>query len=135
MAVWATTHFPAAQTANLIIKHAHPWGTALFSLSLIANIYATSGIAYRIWSYERRLLRSQHEHSYTAYRRSFLPIAKIIIESGALNATFLIIYTAILDKRPLAIAILGDMAAPFVGVVFSLVSPLHACCDISYLNR
>jgi len=121
MAVWATTHYPKARTAVFIINNASNWGTALFSLSLVANIYATSGIAYRIWSYERRSLKSQRENSYVAYRRSFKPIARIIVESGALNATFLIVYTAILDKRPLAISIMGDMAAPFVGVVFSLV--------------
>ena len=93
----------------------------LFSLSLVANIYATCGIGYRIWSYEKLALKSQRNHTHEAYRRSLKPIARIVVESGALNAAYLVVYTAILDRRRGAVAIMGDVAAPFVGIVFSLV--------------
>ncbi|KAG5718184.1 hypothetical protein E4T56_gene18890 [Termitomyces sp. T112] len=115
MTIWATQH----RTAGMfILKTPWTYGTAIFTLSLVANAIATSLIAYRIWKNEGQFTLVANTR-----RGRLLPIARIIIESGLLNTAYLVVYITVLQvqKGKGSLPIVADMASPLVGIIFSLV--------------
>ncbi|KAG7095905.1 hypothetical protein E1B28_006592 [Marasmius oreades] len=126
MTIYATQH---AGSLTDILKHPWVYGTAIFTLSIIANGIATSLIAFRIWRNERKLVlpsvstKSTSGLSVISGRGSLLPIARILVESGALNTAYLIAYTIVLqvEEGQGSLPIVADMSTPLVGIIFSLV--------------
>ncbi|KAK7056366.1 hypothetical protein VNI00_002920 [Paramarasmius palmivorus] len=123
ISIWATQN---PEAGSFILKAPWTYGTVIFVMSLCANATSTALIAYRIWSNDRKFtsgLPSVGETSVISGRGRLLPIAKILIESGALNTAFLVTYTAVLQaqKRQGGLAVVADMSTPFIGIVFSLV--------------
>ncbi|KAK0435498.1 hypothetical protein EV421DRAFT_1835237 [Armillaria borealis] len=118
-AIWASLHPISA--ANIAILH-KPWifGTAIFSLSIVANIMSTTLIAYRIWLAESQLVAVGVSK---AGKHNALKVVRIVIESGALNTAHLVSYTIVLHlgKGKGALPIVANMASPLVGIIFSLV--------------
>ncbi|KAG7099804.1 hypothetical protein E1B28_001615 [Marasmius oreades] len=113
-----------------------PWasGAAMFTLSIVANGVANLLIAFRIWRNEREVIHHSTGSSRTAGRlpssvvwgrNSFFPIARIILESGALYTVFLIAFTIVLrretPRRQQSMPILANMITPLIGIIFSLV--------------
>ncbi|KAG7095908.1 hypothetical protein E1B28_006594 [Marasmius oreades] len=128
--IYATQHLEADFAISIVQQ---PWvyGSALFALSLVANGMATSLIAFRIWQSEKhlrkmhisRLALTWRSNDQTPRRKTLLPIALILIESGALNTAYLITYiiTLYVEKDAGGLPIVADMATPLVGIIFSLV--------------
>ncbi|KAF8883525.1 hypothetical protein BD779DRAFT_1744070 [Infundibulicybe gibba] len=96
----------------------HNMGFVIFSLSFAANTIATSLIAYKIWRADRQLRKTI---SMASARHSLLPIARIIIESGAINTAYLLTYVIILQSGSNGIEILASIVTPLVGVIFTMV--------------
>jgi len=115
---WASLH---PKPGAFLLENDEAWGTALFSLSLVANVYAVSLIAYRIWTVEKRQGGLKPTYSWAGGRQSLMPVARIVLESGALNAAYLITYIAILDSGSSALTVISDLASPLVGLIFSMV--------------
>ncbi|PBK80916.1 hypothetical protein ARMGADRAFT_1146951 [Armillaria gallica] len=113
--------YSLASGTNIAILH-KPWifGTAIFSLSIVANIMSTALIAYRIWLAESQLVAAGVSK---AGKHNALKVVRIFIESGALNTTHLVSYAIVLHlgKGKGALPIVAIMASPLVGIIFSLV--------------
>jgi len=110
--IWATQH-----VQDISIAAETSWGIAIFSLSIAANLYSTSLIAWRIWINERRIAHLKARSS----RTSLMPIVYIVVESGALNAAYLIAYMIVLQVGSHGIEIFAEFSTPFVGVIFCLM--------------
>ncbi|KAF4569917.1 hypothetical protein EYR40_008897 [Pleurotus pulmonarius] len=108
--IWATQHLKSVSIAGEA-----SWGTASFALSISANSYATCWIAYRLWENEKNFFGNGSR------RNSLMPVVLIIIESGALNAAYLIAYIAVLQSGSHGLEILAEFSTPFVGVIFTLM--------------
>ncbi|KAG6895235.1 hypothetical protein C0995_012987 [Termitomyces sp. Mi166 len=104
MTIWATQHRKAGM---FILKTPWTYGTAIFTLSLVANAIATSLVAYRIWMSERQFNRVANTR-----RGRLLPIARIVVESGLLNTAYLIVYITVLQvqKGKGSLPIVADMS-------------------------
>ncbi|KAI0675870.1 hypothetical protein C8Q78DRAFT_354923 [Trametes maxima] len=102
--MWAYTHLPD----QTIPSEAH-WLTVLFSLSLVANALATSLLAYRIWSIDRQLTGVLNVEFGDQSRLS--PIARIILESGLMNAAYLFVFVMTLEFGSQALEIMSEMVS------------------------
>ncbi|TDL17409.1 hypothetical protein BD410DRAFT_730062 [Rickenella mellea] len=113
--VWALRHI-----ASVTIKEESRWGYAIFALSLAANSIATSLLAYRIWAHEASI-NSVFAKGSIIYRFNNMFIVKIVLESGLINAAYLLTYTIILRSGSHALELFGSMSTPLVGIIFSTV--------------
>ncbi|KAF8883522.1 hypothetical protein BD779DRAFT_825736 [Infundibulicybe gibba] len=112
-AIWAVQH----PNFNLTVENnmAFP----VFSLSFAANGIATSLIAYKIWKADRQLKKTM---SIISTRRSLLPAARIIIESGAVNTAYLFIHMFVVySNDAFGVQIMASIASPLVGIIFTMV--------------
>lgn len=50
-----------------------------------------------MWAAERQFAKSQGSTALLFSRRSFKPVLEIIVQSGALNVAYLVVYIAVLD--------------------------------------
>ncbi|KAF4569920.1 hypothetical protein EYR36_009722 [Pleurotus pulmonarius] len=100
--IWATQHI-----ATVTHEGEFAWGIALMTLSIAANVYSTSMMGYRIWYNERHYIHDDENRK----RNSLMPILYIIIETGALNAAYLIAYIAVLQSGSQGVGFLAE----FVG--------------------
>ncbi|CDO72818.1 hypothetical protein BN946_scf185002.g3 [Trametes cinnabarina] len=98
--MWAYSHLPH----QTVLSEAK-WLTAFFSLSLGANAFATSMLAFRIWSVDRSM-RTVIEPG-RASRLS--PIVRIVLESGLLNAAYLFAYVMTLEFGSEGLEIMSEM--------------------------
>ncbi|KAI0675869.1 hypothetical protein C8Q78DRAFT_964526 [Trametes maxima] len=112
--MWAYTHLP-----NQTIPSEAHWLTVLFSLSLVANALATSLLAYRIWSIDRQLMDAVDRDIAGQSRLS--PIVRIVLESGVMNAAYLLVFVMTLEFGSQALEIISEMAVPLTGIIFSIV--------------
>ncbi|TDL17404.1 hypothetical protein BD410DRAFT_776178 [Rickenella mellea] len=114
-AIWSVRHI-----TSVAVKDESRWGYAIFTLSLAANSIATALLAYKIWAHETRVNAVLSEGSRTV-RFSNMVIVKIVLESGMLNAAYLVAYVAILRCGTHGLEILSLMFTPFVGIIFATV--------------
>ncbi|KDR76853.1 hypothetical protein GALMADRAFT_139719 [Galerina marginata CBS 339.88] len=116
--IWAVRHI-----SNVSIKAETGWGIAVFSLSLAANTISTSSIAFKIWQNEQKFSAAfkGYSHSSTRYRRSIMPVARIVAESGVINAAYLLVYTVILVNGTHALEIMANISTPLIGILFAMV--------------
>ncbi|KAF5327231.1 hypothetical protein D9619_004915 [Psilocybe cf. subviscida] len=108
---WVLTHHPFTT-----VKEQKSWIAGFITLSLSANAVATSLLAFRIWQVDHRA-RALIGTSTS----SLMPIVKILIESGALNAAYLLIYSVTLLSGTEAMELMAQVATPMSGIVFSIV--------------
>jgi len=114
--IWAVRHIASAS-----IKAETSWGIAVFALSLTANSIATGLIAYKIW-YSEHILREAvgaRGGSSSNSRSSLMPIVKLIIESGFMNAAYLLAYTIVLKSGSHGLEIMASIATPWIGIIFT----------------
>ncbi|KAA1475109.1 hypothetical protein DENSPDRAFT_409024 [Dentipellis sp. KUC8613] len=97
------------------IRSQSPWLTGLFTLSLGANAISTILLAGRIWQHDRATRRVIH-----VTESALTPILRIVIESGAMNATYLLVWTLTLATKSQALETMAEMAT----VMFALISTL-----------
>ncbi|KAI0674667.1 hypothetical protein C8Q78DRAFT_1067624 [Trametes maxima] len=109
--MWAYSHLP-----NQTVLSEAKWLKAFFALSLVANAFATSMLAYRIWSVDR-----QTKGGMESGASRLTPIVRIVLESGLINAAFLFVYVMTLEFGTQGLEIMSEMAVPMTGIVFSIV--------------
>ncbi|KAJ7750808.1 hypothetical protein B0H16DRAFT_1549167 [Mycena metata] len=115
--IWATRH-----VASISIIAEAKWGYAIFSLSLAANVIATSLIAYRIWQSERQIRHLVGSRSTrSSGSRSLTSVIRIIVETGAINAGYLLAYTFVLKSESHGLEIMASISTPLIGILFSMV--------------
>jgi len=109
--MWVFAHHPSTT-----VKQQKSWVAAIFTLSLCANAVATSLLAFRIWQVDRRTRAVLGTST-----SSLMPIVKILIESGAINAAYLFIYNVTLLSGSQALEFMAQVATPISGIIFSIV--------------
>ncbi|TDL17403.1 hypothetical protein BD410DRAFT_901490 [Rickenella mellea] len=114
-ALWAVRHI-----SSVTVKEESMWGYAIFSLSLAANSVATVLLAYKIWAHEARVHAVLSAGSRMA-RFSNMIVVKIVLETGAINAAYLISYIVIFRCGSYALYVLEFMSNPVLGIIFVTV--------------
>ncbi|KAF8589743.1 hypothetical protein K439DRAFT_1404748 [Ramaria rubella] len=109
--LWVFAHVPSAT-----LEQQKGFVSAIFLLSLSANALATSFLAFRIWGVHRRT-----KHHLTAKGSTLMPIFRIIIESGAMNAAYLFVYNLMVLIGSEALEFMASVASPISGIIFSIV--------------
>jgi len=109
--MWAYSHL-----ADQTILSEAKWLKSFFSLSLVANAFATSMLAYRIWSVDR-----ETKNALAANSSRLSPIVRIILESGIINAAYLFAYVMTLEFGSEGLEIMSEMSVPLTGIIFSIV--------------
>lgn len=102
------THFVRGAT---VYETAHKFITTFFVLTMVINIYCTSLISWRIYSTGRFL---------PAFG-NLVPVIVVIIESGAIYTSNLIIFLSAFLSHSNAQTIPLDLLTPVVGIVFCLI--------------
>ncbi|KAG7089810.1 hypothetical protein E1B28_011459 [Marasmius oreades] len=110
--MWAYSNLP-----NQTVLQESTWLKMLFALSLVANAVATSLLAYRIWSVNKRLQDMVTKES----ESSLTPVIRIILESGALNVAYLFAYVMAIGLSSQGLELISEMATPLTGIIFSTV--------------
>ncbi|OJT09794.1 hypothetical protein TRAPUB_13753 [Trametes pubescens] len=111
--MWAYGHLP-----NQTIRSQSALISVLFSLSLVTNALATSLLAYRIWSIDRKVKASGARG---APQSRLNPVVRIVMESGLANAAYLFVFVMTLEFGSQALEIMSEMAVPLTGIIFSIV--------------
>ncbi|KAJ7215165.1 hypothetical protein C8J57DRAFT_1732610 [Mycena rebaudengoi] len=115
--IWAVRHIESATIASET-----KWGIAVLTLSMSANIIATSLLAYRIWVGDKALRESLGRSSgYTSSGSSHRRVLKIIMESGVVNAAYLVAYTTVLVVGNHGLEIMAGISTPLIGIIFTVV--------------
>ncbi|KAF5316010.1 hypothetical protein D9619_006923 [Psilocybe cf. subviscida] len=109
--MWFYAHFPGTT-----VLEKKSWVAGIFTLSLCANAVATSLLAFRIWQVDRRTRQLMGTST-----SSLMPIVKILIESGAINAAYLFVYNVSLLSGSEALEFMAQVATPISGIIFSIV--------------
>ncbi|KAF9472744.1 hypothetical protein BDN70DRAFT_886614 [Pholiota conissans] len=109
--MWVFAHHPSTT-----VKQQKSWVAAIFTLSLCANAVATSLLAFRIWQVDRR-----NRIILGGSTSTLMPIVKILIESGAINAAYLFVYNVTLLSGSQALEFMAQVATPISGIIFSIV--------------
>ncbi|KAK7039156.1 hypothetical protein VNI00_010060 [Paramarasmius palmivorus] len=109
--MWAYSNLP-----NQTVLTETTWLKMLFALSLVANAIATSLLAYRIWSVNRRMKDMVDDSTST-----LTPVVRIILESGMLNAAYLFAYVMAIAFGSQGLELISEMATPLTGIIFSIV--------------
>ncbi|THH13190.1 hypothetical protein EW146_g7005 [Bondarzewia mesenterica] len=99
---WATQNL-----ASTTVKAQSSWITALFTLSLCANAISTALLAFKIWQVDRAAKRLMAGSGST-----LLPILGIVVESGVMNAAYLLAYTITLVTGTEALETMAEMVRP-----------------------
>ncbi|TDL17410.1 hypothetical protein BD410DRAFT_794370 [Rickenella mellea] len=113
--IWTLRHLE-----SVTVKEESKWGYAIFSLSLAANSIATALLAYKIWANEARINAVLSEDSKMG-RFSNMIIVKVVLESGVINAAYLVTYIVILGCGSHGLEVLEFMSTPLVGIIFATV--------------
>ncbi|KAI0741248.1 hypothetical protein C8Q80DRAFT_124870 [Daedaleopsis nitida] len=109
--VWSFSGLPNQSPASQVA-----WIKAFLSLSLIANALATSLLAFRIWFTDRNTHNAIPGHT-----SSFLPIARIVLESGMMNAAYLFAEMMVITFDPTATEFMCDLGPAVAGIIFFVV--------------
>ncbi|KAI0738430.1 hypothetical protein C8Q80DRAFT_243485 [Daedaleopsis nitida] len=110
-AIWAFTGLPHQAELSQA-----KWLMSFFMLSLASNAFATTLLAYRIWSVERKTTSVMLEKSSTLF-----PVLRIILESGLINVAYMFAFAMILMFGPQAVELMCDMGVSLTGIIFSIV--------------
>jgi len=90
------------------------WATSFFSISLAQNIITTCLIVYRIWRVNMDVARGPGS-------RSLWPVISVILESGAIYSSTLLVLLATYASGSFAQYIALDMLVPIIGITFNLI--------------
>ncbi|KZT05043.1 uncharacterized protein LAESUDRAFT_813683 [Laetiporus sulphureus 93-53] len=89
----------------------------VYSFTLAANATATAALAYRIWVVDRRSGRLQTLSSF----RTLRPIRIVVIESGALYTSLLIVLLVSAIRALGVVYILTAIMSPMVSIIFNII--------------
>ncbi|KAI0750585.1 hypothetical protein BC629DRAFT_1556430 [Irpex lacteus] len=90
------------------------WITAVYSMTLVTNLSATSLLAYRIWTINR---------STTQWRTTdrLSPVLRVVIESGALYSLTIIAAIITFALKTPGVYVLLDMISPIISIVYNMI--------------
>lgn len=126
--IWSFQHFKRESRASQ-----EKWLIAVSALSLAANFIATCLTAFYLWNQSRKLAKIVK--STTSNR---MPVVKIVIESTAFNAAYMIANTATLVAGTEGLETMAELGTPLVGCIFMLVIIrvcLNAVQDASFASH
>ncbi|KZT21768.1 hypothetical protein NEOLEDRAFT_1181442 [Neolentinus lepideus HHB14362 ss-1] len=106
-AIWSFGNFKAETRVNQ-----EKWLIAISSLSLAANAVSTS---IYIWNKNSKAAQIAGSTS------SLMPVVKLVIESGALNAGYMLANTITLVTGTEGLETMAEMGTPLIGCIFLLV--------------
>ncbi|VDB95596.1 unnamed protein product [Peniophora sp. CBMAI 1063] len=109
--IWAVRHIASAS-----IEGETKWGLAVFALSLSANGIATGLIAWRIWKHARTMSKTVLSSG-----PQLGPVVRIVLESGAVNAAYLLAYLIVLQSGSHGLEIMANISTPLIGIIYSVV--------------
>jgi len=112
-----TVYLSTGPTGETIFnERLNKWIKVFYAVAVIQNTMTTSLMAYRLWSVEKA------SEDYRLYRSSFLPIARILIESAALYLAVEIVLLSVYCAHSNAQYIVNDLIPPVVGITFSAIA-------------
>jgi hypothetical protein len=115
-AVQASVRAPNFLTAPIFRAGQNDWIVSWLSLTLFTNAYATACIAGRIWWVPHRISDMSNVGNF----RIGQP-AVVIIESGAIYSSSLILLIILYELRTYAQTVVLECMVQIVGIVFTLV--------------
>ncbi|KAJ7689734.1 hypothetical protein B0H17DRAFT_874164, partial [Mycena rosella] len=111
--IWAVRHIE-----SVTIEDETKWGIAVLMLSMSTNIMATCEVMYRVPATGDALGRtSGYATSISSHRR----VLKIVMESGLVNAAYLIAYTTVLVLNNHGLQFVSAISTPLIGIIFTVV--------------
>ncbi|KAF4568386.1 hypothetical protein AB1N83_013072 [Pleurotus pulmonarius] len=102
-------------TVSVFTDRLNAWIQAFYSIAVVQNIITTSLMAFRIW---RTSARSA-QYKTGSY---LLPVARILIESAALQLVVEILLLALYSRAVNAQYILLELVTPTVGITFNAIT-------------
>ncbi|KAJ7613354.1 hypothetical protein DFH06DRAFT_1109235 [Mycena polygramma] len=115
--IWAVRHIQSATIASET-----KWGIAVLTLSMSANIIATTLLGYRIWTSDKAIRQSIGRSSgYSSSASNHRRVLNIIMESGLVNAAYLVAYTTVLVIGSHGLEIMAGISTPLIGIIFAVV--------------
>ncbi|KAJ7653793.1 hypothetical protein B0H17DRAFT_957300 [Mycena rosella] len=102
--IWAVRHIE-----SVTIEDETKWGIAVLMLSMSTNIMATCDDALG--------RTSGYATSISSHRR----VLKIVMESGLVNAAYLIAYTTVLVLNNHGLQFVSAISTPLIGIIFTVV--------------
>ncbi|KIJ55474.1 hypothetical protein M422DRAFT_774492 [Sphaerobolus stellatus SS14] len=90
------------------------WATSFFSISLVQNIITTFLIVFRIWRVNIDVARGPGS-------RSLWPVISVILESGAIYSSTLLVLLSTYASGSFSQYIALDMLVPIIGITFTLI--------------
>ncbi|TFY61751.1 hypothetical protein EVG20_g6943 [Dentipellis fragilis] len=90
--------------------------TAVFATSLAANAISTTLLTYKLVQHDRATRRALHvSHS------AVTPIIRIVVESGAMSATWHVIFAITLETKSNGLQTVAEMATSMFALISTLV--------------
>ncbi|KAI0750584.1 hypothetical protein BC629DRAFT_1598842 [Irpex lacteus] len=88
--------------------------TAVYSMTLVTNLSATSLLAYRIWTINRTT---------TQWRTTdhLSPVLRVVIESGALYSLTIIAAIITFALKSPGVYVILDMISPIISIVYNMI--------------
>ncbi|KAF8506468.1 hypothetical protein JB92DRAFT_3145441 [Gautieria morchelliformis] len=101
-------------TSGLFASSLAGWATSFFSISLVQNVITTFLIVYRIWRVNMNVARGLGN-------RSLWPVMAVILESGAIYSSTLLVLLAAYVSNSFVQYVALDMLVPIIGITFTLI--------------
>ncbi|KAJ7438741.1 hypothetical protein FB451DRAFT_978917, partial [Mycena latifolia] len=114
--IWAVRHIE-----SITITSETNWGIAALILSMSSNIMATSLLGYRIWTSDKALTTHGLTSVYSSARSPYRRVLKIILESGLVNAAYLVAYTTVLVLNNHGLQFISGISTPLIGIIFAVL--------------
>lgn len=102
-------------TQSVFTNRLNSWIQAFYSIAVVQNIITTSLMAFRIWRTSTKSAQYKTENA-------LLPIARILIESAALQLIVEILLLALYSQTVNAQYILLELVTPTVGITFNAIT-------------
>ncbi|KAI0091385.1 hypothetical protein BDY19DRAFT_622471 [Irpex rosettiformis] len=99
---------------DVFVQQTGRWITAVYSMTLVTNLSATSLLAYRIWKINK---------STTPWRTTdkLSPVLRVVIESGALYSLTIIAAIITFALKTPGVYVLLDMISPIISIVYNMI--------------
>ncbi|KAF7423932.1 hypothetical protein PC9H_009230 [Pleurotus ostreatus] len=102
-------------TQSVFTNRLNSWIQAFYAIAVVQNIITTSLMAFRIWRTSTKSAQYKTENA-------LLPIARILIESAALQLVVEILLLALYSRTVNAQYILLELVTPTVGITFNAIT-------------
>ncbi|KAI0700197.1 hypothetical protein BC835DRAFT_1221431, partial [Cytidiella melzeri] len=101
-------------SGNVFATQTGRWIIAVYSMTLVTNLSATSLLAYRIWTVNQSITQWR-----TTDRLS--PVLRVVIESGALYSLTIIAAIITFALKSPGVYVLLDMISPIISIVYNMI--------------